>query len=279
MHQDGGGTVRVILETKERKKPFLPIEAETIIPSNFLKGPELTVYEGNKERLLSDLFTIVVEGTAVSPDKVEVVLKGDTARIKRVGEYMATGTIRIQGDIGMHCGNFMSGGVIEIGGNADAWLGREMLGGSILCRGNAGHYCASGYRGEKHGMRGGRVEVMGNAGDFCSEYLTGGEVHIHGSCGDMAGVEMKGGQLIIEGDATRPCGNMKDGMCMIFGTVHRMLPTFEKIDTKKLPDRNVTVTMYKGDVANRGKGTLMIQKPHDEGDQHPANTLPGPATT
>jgi len=253
--------MRVILETKERKKPFLPIEAETIIPRNFLKGTELTVYEGNKERLLSDLFWIFVEGTAVSPDKVEVVLKGDTARFKRVGEYMDTGTIRIMGDIGMHCGNFMSGGVIEIGGNADAWLGREMLGGSILCRGNAGHYCASGYRGEKHGMRGGRVEVMGNAGDFCSEYLTGGEVHIHGSCGDMAGVEMKGGQLIIEGDATRPCGNMKDGTCMIFGTVHKMLPTFERIGTRVLPDRKVVMTVYKGDIANRGKGTMMVKVP------------------
>jgi len=103
--------------------------------------------------------------------------------------------------------------------------------------------------------------VMGDAGDFCAEYLTGGEVHIHGSCGDMAGVEMKGGQLIIEGDATRPCGNMKDGTCMIFGTVHHMLPTFEKIDTKKLPDRDGTVVVYKGDVANRGKGILMIKKP------------------
>ena len=64
----------------------------------------------------------------------------------------------------MHCGNFMSGGTIEILGNADAWLGREMRGGTILCRGNAGHYCATGYRGEKKGMQGGRVEVFGNTG-------------------------------------------------------------------------------------------------------------------
>ena len=250
--------MRVILETKKRSKPFLPIEAESIIPRNFLKGTDLTVYEGNKERALSELFWIFVEGTAVSPDKVEVVLKGDTSRVKRVGEYMDTGTIRIVGDIGMHCGNFMSGGLIEIGGNADAWLGREMLDGSIICRGNAGHYCASGYRGEKHGMKGGRVEVMGNAGDFCAEYLTGGEVYIHGSCGDMAGVEMKGGQLVIGGDATRPCGNMKDGTCMIFGTVHRMLPTFTKTGTQLLPDRKVAMEVYTGDVANRGKGTLMV---------------------
>jgi formylmethanofuran dehydrogenase subunit C len=216
--------MRVILEAKVRKKPFLPIEAESIIPRNFLKGTDITVYEGNKERRLVDLFWIFVEGTAVTPEKIEVVLKGDTSRIKRIGEYMDAGKITISGDVGMHCGN-----------------------------------CASGYRGEKTGMRGGRIEVLGNAGDYCAEYLTGGEVHIHGSCGDMTGVEMKGGQLIIEGDATRPCGNMKDGTCMIFGTVRQMLPTFEKIGTKELPDRKVTVTVYKGDIANRGKGTMMVK--------------------
>lgn len=254
--------MKVILETRLRKKPFLPIEAESIIPRNFLKGTDLTVHEGNKERALSDIFWIFVEGTAVTPDKVEVVIKGDTARIKRVGEYMDTGTIRIEGDIGMHCGNFMSGGTIEILGNADGWLGREMRGGTILCHGNAGDYCASGYRGEKTGMRGGRVEVYGSAGDYCAEYLTGGEVHIHGSCGDMAGVEMKGGQLVIGGEATRPCGNMKDGSCMIFGAVHAMLPTFEKAGIQVLPDRNnAEMILYKGDIANRGKGTLFIKKP------------------
>jgi len=252
--------MRVILEAKARKKPFLPIEAESIIPRNFLKGTDITVYEGNKERRLEDLFWIFVEGTAVTPEKIEVVLKGDTSRVKRIGEYMDAGKITIAGDVGMHCGNFMSGGEIEIFGNADAWLGREMRGGYILCHGNAAHYCASGYRGEKTGMRGGSIEVLGNAGDYCAEYLTGGEVHIHGSCGDMAGVEMKGGQFIIEGDATRPCGNMKDGTCMIFGTVHQMLPTFERTGIKELPDRKVTMTVYKGDIANRGKGVMMVKE-------------------
>jgi formylmethanofuran dehydrogenase subunit C len=251
--------MKVILETIPRKKPFLPIEAESIIPRNFLKGTDLTVFEGNKERRLADLFSIFVEGTSVTPEKIEVVLKGDTSRIKRIGEYMDAGKITIAGDIGMHCGNFMSGGDIEILGNADAWLGREMRGGHILCRGSAGHYCASGYRGEKTGMRGGQIEVLGNAGDYCAEYLTGGEVHIHGSCGDMAGVEKKGGQFIIEGDATRPSGNKKDGTCMIFGTVHDMLPTFESTGTRLLADRKVTMRLYKGDIANRGKGILMIR--------------------
>ena len=107
-----------------------------------------------------------MEGPAVSPDQVEVILTGDTGRIKRVGEYMNAGRITVEGDIGMHCGNFMSGGEIVIGGNADAWLGREMRGGRITCRGNAGHYCAAGYRGEKRGMRGGSDRGGGQCGRF-----------------------------------------------------------------------------------------------------------------
>jgi formylmethanofuran dehydrogenase subunit C len=107
-------------------------------------------------------------------------------------------------------------------------------------------------------MQGGTVEVFGNAGDFCAEYLAGGTVHIHGHTGDFPGVEMRGGELLIEGDATRPCGNMKNGSCVILGTVHDLLPTFEKSGTHLLPERNLEMDVYTGDVANRGKGTMMV---------------------
>ena len=69
---------------------------------------------------------------------------------------------------------------------------------------------------------------------------------------------MRGGELVIGGDATRPCGNMKDGTCRIFGTVHRLLPTFKKTGTRLHPDSTVMIDVYTGDVANRGKGTLMV---------------------
>jgi formylmethanofuran dehydrogenase subunit C len=253
--------MRVILKTRPRAKPKIPIEAETIIPQNFLRKNDIRVYEGNKERKLEDLFYITIEGPAVSPDQVEVILTGDTGVIKRVGEYMNAGRIIVEGDIGMHCGNFMSAGEIIIRGNADSWLGREMRGGVIRCEGNAAHYCAAGYRGEKRGMRGGTVEVSGNAGDFAAEYLCGGEVLIHGSCGDLPGVEMRGGTLTIGGDCHRPCGNMTGGTCRIFGTAHQFLPTFRKngLEDVEYAGKQYRMTAYRGDVANRGKGTVLIR--------------------
>ncbi|HWS21940.1 MAG TPA: formylmethanofuran dehydrogenase subunit C, partial [Methanoregula sp.] len=86
----------------------------------------------------------------------------------------------------------------------------------------------------------------------------GGRVHIHGSAGDFPGVEMRGGELIIEGEATRPCANMKEGSCVILGKVHDMIPTFEKIDHREIPEWKIPADVYKGDIANRGKGTLMV---------------------
>lgn len=250
--------MRIILEVKQRVKPFLPIEAESIVPKNFLSGIDgLTVYRGNKELPLKEIFNVTIEGEPSSVDEIEIVIRGESSRIKRVGEYMDGGKIHIEGDIGMHCGNFMSGGIIEIEGNADAWLGREMVGGTIICHGDAGDYCAAGYRGEKFGMKGGSLEVLGNAGDFTAETLTGGTVTIHGNSGDLTGSEMKDGTLTIMGDVTRVCGNMTGGTCYVHGRVADMLPTFKKKGTNRMNDANYT--QFRGDIANRGKGTLIIK--------------------
>ncbi|MDK2974254.1 MAG: formylmethanofuran dehydrogenase subunit [Methanofollis sp.] len=249
----------VHLEVKKRKNPYIPIEADEIIPKNFInKDQELFVWRGNRKVPLEEVFLKRIEGTASYAKEIEIVITGESGRIKRVGEYMDAGAILIEGDIGMHCGNFMSGGTIEIRGDADAWLGREMTGGTIVCRGNAGDYCGSGYRGEKKGMRGGTVEVFGDAGDFTAEALAGGTIVVHGNAGDLCGAEMKGGALVIHGNASRVCGNMSGGTCTVYGTVADMLPTFAYVGTTEDPDSRTALTEFAGDVANRGKGRLLV---------------------
>ena len=251
--------MKVVLVAKPRSKPRIPIEAETVTPRRFLEEGSITVWEGNKERTLADLFEVTVEGETGSVDDVEIVLRGDVSRVKRIGEYMDGGRITVEGSIGMHCGNFMSGGTIEILGDADHWLAREMRGGSIVCRGNAGHYCASGYRGEKHGMKGGSVLVLGNAGDFCAEYLAGGSVEVRGNCGDMPGVEMGGGTLVVHGDCRRAAANMRGGQCTVHGTVTGMIPSFRRTGTRVLETGSAPYTVFEGDIANRGRGSLVVR--------------------
>ncbi|MFA7071031.1 MAG: formylmethanofuran dehydrogenase subunit C [Methanoculleus sp.] len=249
---------KVTLAMKPTSKSFIPIEAESIVPKNFLSGTDLSVWRGNRELKLDEVFSVSVEGEADRPEEVEVVILGDdTFRLKRVGEYMDDGKITVLGDIGMHCGNFMSGGTIEIHGNADGWLGREMAGGTILCRGDAANYCASGYRGGRKGMTGGTVEVFGRAGHFLAENISGGVVTVHGDAGDMAGAEMRDGTLIVHGDCSRPAANMKGGSCYVYGTAHAMLPTFKKIGTVR--HEGQTLIHFTGDIANRGKGNLFVK--------------------
>jgi formylmethanofuran dehydrogenase subunit C len=250
--------MKVTLEVKPRRKPHLPIEAEGIVPRTFFEGADsLTVFRGNKELPLEEIFAVTVEGEAESVDDVEIAILGDSSRIKRVGEYMDGGRIHIAGDIGMHCGNFMSAGEIVIDGNAAAWLGREMQGGSIRCHGSAGDFCAAGYRGEKRGVRGGTVEVFGDVGAFTAETLAGGTVIVHGNAGDLCGVEMKEGELSVMGDTSRACANMVGGTAYIHGTVYDMIPTFRKIGQEKV--NGEPYTRFTGDIANRGKGTLFIR--------------------
>ncbi|MBP2134006.1 formylmethanofuran dehydrogenase subunit C [Methanomicrobium sp. W14] len=249
----------VTLTVKKREKPDISVEAEGIVPANFVDESyaDLTVWEGNKEWKLTDFFDISCTGKAEKPSDVGIVLSGDTTRtVKRIGEYMEDGKITVRGDIGMHCGNFMKGGTIEIFGNADGWLGREMEGGKIICHGDASHYCGAGYRGVTEGMKGGLIEVFGNAGDYCCECLFGGKVIVHGSCGDMAGVDMKGGELFISKDCHRPCGNMKGGTVTVCGTAYAMPPAFSKEGEETLDSKIFTV--FKGDIANRGNGTLKV---------------------
>ncbi|MCM2466595.1 formylmethanofuran dehydrogenase subunit C [Methanoculleus oceani] len=249
--------MKVTLAMKPGARSFIPIEAESIVPKNFLAGTDLLVWRGNREFRLDEVFAVSVEGDADRSEDVEVVLSGETFRLKRVGEYMDGGRITILGDIGMHCGNFMSGGTIEVHGNADGWLGREMAGGTILCRGDAADYCASGYRGGRKGMTGGTVEVFGRAGDFLAESIAGGTVIVHGDAGDMPGAEMHGGTLIVHGDCRRPGANMKGGSCYVYGTAQGMLPTFKKIETVQHEGR--TLIRFTGDIANRGKGNLFVK--------------------
>ena len=67
------------------------------------------------------------------------------------------------------------------------------------------------------------------------------------------GAEMRGGTLIIDGDVRIPAANMSKGTCIVRGVVHEMLPTFEKIGEKD------GMVVFHGDVANKGKGELLVK--------------------
>ncbi|MHC1631880.1 MAG: formylmethanofuran dehydrogenase subunit C [Methanotrichaceae archaeon] len=236
----------------------VPIEAEKICPDVFanlnLKEIEtLEVWEGNRKRILSDLFQISGDDGSGSPEETLIKLEGDFSRVKRIGEKMTAGAIEANGDVGMHAGNKMKGGSLHIKGNACEWLGREMRGGKILVKGDAGGYAGSGYRGEICGMCGGEIQIEGSAGDYLGEHICGGTINVGGDGGDFAGASNNGGSITIGGNAYLPGAEMASGSIVVKGKT-RVLPSYQFQGIVGL--EGLTLKKFVGDLTDNGKGNL-----------------------
>ncbi len=250
------------------KKFTFPINAECINPDIF-QGKDtaeignLTVFEGNKQRKLSDLFKI-------EEDNVEatITINGDVSEVRKIGAGMKNGEIIINGDVGMHLGEKMAGGKITVNGDVCQWAGASMKKGLIEIHGNAGDYLASPYRGSTEGMKGGKIVVDGDVGSDSGAYLHGGLIKIKGNnVGQFLGYHMSDGTIHVEKNATTRVGaNMTGGKIIVSGYVEEVMPSFT-IDSVK-PKVKVDVTesaagpfyVFFGDLAEKGTGKLFVSK-------------------
>ena len=105
------------------------------------------VLHGNVREPLGSFFD--AKGSA--GDDNTLVWEGDCRGVKRIAAKLNSGTIRVEGNAGMHLGAEMSGGEVFVSGNATDWVGAEMRGGRIHIRGNAGHQLGAVYRGGHRG--------------------------------------------------------------------------------------------------------------------------------
>ncbi len=255
----------------------IPIDADSLTPDLFRDREEaeiakLPVHHGNVAGCVGDFFT--VRGGRSN----EAVIEGDLARVKGIGAAMSGGTLRIEGNVGMHVGAGMSGGRIEVRGDAEDWAGAEMTGGLLWIRGNAGNRAGSAYRGSRHGMRGGVVLVEGNAGHEVGGYMRRGCVVVKGDVQDFAGARMSSGTVLVFGGAgIRAGGGMKRGTIVVYRPPV-ILPTFKRtavftplfltVQLKALrrigfplPDgveRPRPFLRYHGDLAELGKGEILV---------------------
>ena len=250
------------------KKFTYPVYAECINPEVF-QGKELaeiaalSLYEGNKQKQLSDLFK-VEETPAETPN---ITINGDVSEVRRIGMGMKTGEIIINGDAGMHLGEKMVGGKITVNGNAGQWAGSVMKKGIIEIHGNAGDYLASPYRGVSEGMKGGKIVVDGNVGSDSGAYVRGGLIKIKGNAGPFLGFHMSNGTIHVEKNAGPRLGaNMVGGKIVVGGLAEDMMPTFT-VDTSKakvkIDDTESAqgpFYVFLGDLAENGTGKLFVSK-------------------
>lgn len=256
----------------------IPVEAECLVPDQ-LAGrtvaeiSALPVQHGNAPAPLGEFFRI--EGDASDQ---QLLLEGDCSRVKLVGTGMTSGSITIQGNIGMHCGAEMRGGSIDVHGNASDWLGAEMRGGVIRVHGDAGHLVGGCYRGGSSGMRGGTILIDGRAGNEIANHMRRGVIAVGGDVGDFAGVAMLAGSLFLFGRCgIRMGASMKRGTITVFGDKPQLLPTFRhvcryqpvflQLSLRHLRSTGYPVAdeyfsgsyhRYGGDLVSLGKGEILV---------------------
>jgi formylmethanofuran dehydrogenase subunit C len=238
----------------------ISVEAENISTDKFApltlgQINSLVVWQGNRQKKLSDLFIVEGDDAPAKAEELTIRLIGDFSQVKRIAEGMTAGQVLAEESVGMHAGNNMLGGLLSIAGNADDWLAREMRGGKVVVMGNAGNYLGGGYRGEKCGMRGGEIEVRGSAGAYLGEHLCGGSIRIGGDAGDFAGAANQGGTIFIGGSTYLPGAEMSKGTITVKGEA-KVLPSFLKTEIVEVDGQ--AFQKYAGDLVDSGKGELLV---------------------
>jgi formylmethanofuran dehydrogenase subunit C len=248
------------------------VEAESICPDVFRAKDKdeierLTVWQGPQKLPLAEFFEVQVQGDE-SPEETRIVIDGDVSRIKRIGQGMKSGTIKIKGSAGMHLGAEMSGGNITVIGNAGSWAGMEMKGGTLHIHGNAEDHVGSAYRGSWQGMTGGRIVIEGDARSQLGGGMAGGQIIVQGNVENFCGIRQSGGTIIVKGSAVRGAGaEMNGGTIAVEGAIRQMCPGFVvkgREENPKLGEIELQggFARFSGDYAlsKNPKGTLFLRE-------------------
>jgi formylmethanofuran dehydrogenase subunit C len=257
-----------------KKELEVPVSAECISPDIFAgKSQEeiaqLQLWEGNRQRALSDLFELEGESED-KPKEIAIRIFGDLSKVRRIGTRMTDGEIVVHGNVGMHVGEEMKGGTIVVEGNAGSWVGAAMRGGTIEVKGSAGDYIGGAYRGSTEGMKGGTIVIHGNAGVEVGGHMRKGLIKIHGEVDQFVGIRMKDGAIVVQGKAKDRAGAfMTGGKIVLCNYVPSVLPTFTIDGLKnrvKIEEEEIRKSFYLfvGDLTERGNGKLYIAKDRNE---------------
>ncbi|MBS7648688.1 formylmethanofuran dehydrogenase subunit C [Candidatus Bathyarchaeota archaeon] len=260
----------MIFQVIPKYKFKVPVYADCVSPDIFdgkslEEVLKLKVWEGNKSRILSDLFDVKLE-QETRDNNITINLIGDFSKVRRIGANMTKGKIIVDGNVGMHLGEGMKGGEIIVNGHADSWVGGSIRGGKIEVKGSAGDYIGAPYRGSIDGMSGGLIVVRGDAGREVGCLMRGGVIRMYGSTKHFGGVNMSEGTILVHGNcAGKAGGGMRNGRIVICGYIPSILPTFTLDSIRPNVDiegEKISGPFYRfmGDIADNGEGKLFISK-------------------
>jgi len=229
---------------------------------------------GNRTVRLDSLFSI--SGTFAS----ELEIRDSCDRLDGIGAGMSHGRIVVHGDAGAYLGAGMSGGSLVVRGSTGAYAATGMRGGRIHVYGSTGDFLAAARPGEHHGMQGGlvlidgdtgdrlgdrmrrgMVLIEGNAGDYCASRMVAGTIAVWGTVGKLPGLGMRRGTLLLQQLSSplpptfNDCGEYPLNFLVLLVRSWRTLRS--KYST--LPDAGLRVRKFMGDVANGGRGEILVR--------------------
>lgn len=271
------------LVLSQHTKTSIPLEVDAvrleIVRAQSPDAVRATLIQyGNAQAPLGEFFT----ATGSAAEDETLVWQGDCEKVKRIGSHLAGGSVRVEGNAGMHLGAEMRGGEIVVTGDAADWLGAEMHGGRIVVKGNAGHLVGAAYRGGRRGMTGGEILIHGAAGNEIGHTMRRGLIAVGGRAGDAAGFGMIAGSLFLFGESgLRPGAGMRRGtiallaerptpdMLPTFRMACRDRPVFLQVYLKRLRSLGFPVPAeaftaeyerWCGDLLEIGKGEILVRQ-------------------
>ena len=259
-----------------KNKPRQRLDLSALTPDRLSAANNIAAIKvvlGSTAARAGDLFSISGE----NPEHIE--LRRTTELVTRIGAEMTRGHISVKAHGGSYLGHKMRGGTIRVYGSCGDWLGCDMYWGRIDVEGDAGDYIGAGARTSMHGMRDGLITVWGNAGNRTGDKMRRGMIMIGGDAGDFSGAGMVAGTILILGKSGKHPGyGMKRGSIILGKRPDHIGATMANCGTLKMEYLRLffkqlsrmgsryrffrkfgpEVRLHTGDLANNGKGELMV---------------------
>ncbi len=257
----------------QQRLDLAPLTPDRLAGSGAAQIAALPLQLGNRRLAVGELFEIRGD------DATQLVIRNGSARLDAVGSGLASGSIRVEGDVGDRLGRGMRAGTLVVEGSCGAYAGSAMRGGTIEVRGDCGEFAGSALPGERRGMRAGTLVVRGTAGDRAGDHMRGGRILVAGDAGGYCGSRMIAGTIVVLGRLGACAGyGMTRGTLLASDALRPLLVTFNDAGEHELtvlrllqsslrrvggrfaaldPDR-YRVHRYVGDRAVGGKGELLV---------------------
>lgn len=225
---------------------------------------------GNRKLLVGEAFEISGDNAS------DIVIRNNSSKLDHIGSQMRSGRMTVLGNAGDYAGFEMHGGELVIQGNAEAFAAGSMSGGFMHIQGNAGDFLGGAIAGNRQGMKGGTVIVTGNAGDRVGDQMRRGLLLIEGNAGDYCGSRLIAGTIGVLGGLGLYTGYaMRRGTLLLKETpalhstivdcglhtlpfLNLMFKSFGTFPTRFAQLEQNRVRRYAGDIANDGKGEILI---------------------